>query len=165
VPRQDRAGVGVEAKRAGTAKRLESGRIVLAQVGAESVDHLSPVPDRVLMSGGQDGDGEGAWAGRGYDPHLRAIGDLVGIFRRGPRREGVDLPRDEEFAFLSEAEAARLRTFVREAFAERGIEVTGRTGTRDHGLGLALRPLQSRGRMPHRQSRPSELADAGRRTC
>src|SRR5256885_1660861 len=24
---------------------------------------------------------EGAWAGRGYDPHLRAIGDLVGIFR------------------------------------------------------------------------------------
>lgn len=52
----------------------------------------------------------------------------MGIFRRGERREGADLPRDGEFTFLSEAEAARLRTFVREAFAERGIEVTAEPG-------------------------------------
>ncbi|MFD8718125.1 hypothetical protein ACFV2H_08930 [Streptomyces sp. NPDC059629] len=56
------------------------------------------------------------------------LGDPVGIFRRGERRDGADLPRDGEFAFLSEAEAARLRVLVREAFAERGIEVTVEAG-------------------------------------
>jgi hypothetical protein len=52
----------------------------------------------------------------------------------------VDTPRDGEFAFLSEAEAARLRTFVREAFAERGIEVTvepGRVTTDGRRFGLS----------------------------
>ncbi|MEU6774660.1 hypothetical protein [Streptomyces sp. NPDC046759] len=86
---------------------------------------------------------QGAWLGRGYDPNLRAIGDLVGIFRRGERREGMDQPRDGEFAFLSEGEAARLRTFVREAFAERGIEVTVGPGraTADAGWRFGLSNL------------------------
>lgn len=67
----------------------------------------------------------------------------MGIFRRGERREGVDTPRDGEFAFLSEAEAARLRTFVREAFAERGIEVTVEPGrvTTDSGWRFGLSNL------------------------
>ncbi|MHA6758827.1 hypothetical protein [Streptacidiphilus sp. PAMC 29251] len=52
------------------------------------------------------------------------MGDPVGIFRRSERRDGADLPRDADLAFLSEAEAARLRSLVRVAFAERGIEVT-----------------------------------------
>ncbi|MFF3918479.1 hypothetical protein ACFYZB_34400 [Streptomyces sp. NPDC001852] len=82
----------------------------------------------------------GAPVGRGYDPHLRAIGDVVGILRRGERREGADFPRDGVFAFLSEAEAARLRTFVREAFAERGIEVAVEPGcvTTDTGWRFGL---------------------------
>jgi hypothetical protein len=55
----------------------------------------------------------------------------------------VDLPRDGEFAFLSEAEAARLRTFVREAFAERGIEVVVDPGrvTTDSGWRFGLSNL------------------------
>jgi hypothetical protein len=55
----------------------------------------------------------------------------------------VDLPRDGEFAFLSEAEAARLRTFVREAFTERGIEVTVEPGrvTTDSGWRFGLSNL------------------------
>lgn len=55
----------------------------------------------------------------------------------------MDLPRDGEFAFLSEAEAARLRTFVREAFAERGIEVTVEPGrvTTDAGRRFGLSNL------------------------
>ncbi len=53
------------------------------------------------------------------------------------------MPRDGEFALLSEAEAARLRTFVREAFAERGIEVTGEPGrvTTDSGWRFGLSNL------------------------
>lgn len=55
----------------------------------------------------------------------------------------MDLPRDGEFTFLSEAEAARLRTFVREAFAERGIEVTVEPGrvTTDSGWRFGLSNL------------------------
>ncbi|MEV8037403.1 hypothetical protein [Streptomyces sp. NPDC086182] len=55
----------------------------------------------------------------------------------------MDTPRDGEFAFLSEAEAARLRTFVREAFAERGIEVTVEPGrvTTDAGWRFGLSNL------------------------
>lgn len=52
----------------------------------------------------------------------------MGIFRRGERRDGADQPRDAEFPFLSEAEAARLRDFAREAFAARGVEVTVEPG-------------------------------------
>ncbi|TLQ43091.1 hypothetical protein [Streptomyces marianii] len=46
------------------------------------------------------------------------------LFRRGPKRDGEDAPRDAEFAFFSVAEGARFRGQVREAFAERGLEVT-----------------------------------------
>jgi hypothetical protein len=55
----------------------------------------------------------------------------------------VDLPRDGEFEFLSEAEAARLRAFVREAFAERDIEVTVEPGrvTTDFGWRFGLSNL------------------------
>lgn len=48
----------------------------------------------------------------------------MGIFRRRERRDGADVPRDEHFAFLSEAEAARVRALAREAFTERGLTVT-----------------------------------------
>ncbi|MEU2157276.1 hypothetical protein ABZ532_20045 [Streptomyces sp. NPDC019396] len=48
----------------------------------------------------------------------------MGLFRRGPKRDGDDVPRDEEFTFLSVGEAARFRSQVREAFAEQGLEVT-----------------------------------------
>ncbi|MFJ9381502.1 hypothetical protein [Streptomyces sp. NPDC101455] len=65
------------------------------------------------------------------------------MFRRGRQRDGADQPRDGEFAFLSEAEAARLRSFVREAFAERGIEVTVEPGrvTTDSGWRFGLSNL------------------------
>ncbi|MFD9976405.1 hypothetical protein ACFWZR_19235 [Streptomyces sp. NPDC059017] len=46
------------------------------------------------------------------------------LFRRGPKRDGDDAPRDAEFAFFSVAEGSRFRGQVREAFAERGLEVT-----------------------------------------
>lgn len=45
-------------------------------------------------------------------------------FRRGPRRDGEDAPRDPEFSYFSEREAALFRGRVREAFAELGLEVT-----------------------------------------
>ncbi|MGW7364048.1 hypothetical protein ACWGI8_11605 [Streptomyces sp. NPDC054841] len=48
----------------------------------------------------------------------------MGLFRRGPKRDGDDAPRDAEFAFLSVGEGARFRGQVREAFAEQGLEVT-----------------------------------------
>jgi hypothetical protein len=48
----------------------------------------------------------------------------VGLFRRGPRRDGRDAPRDPEFSFFSADEGARFRAQVREAFAEKGLEVT-----------------------------------------
>jgi len=48
----------------------------------------------------------------------------VGLFRRGPKRDGRDAPRDPEFSFFSVDEGARFRGQVREAFAERGLEVT-----------------------------------------
>ncbi|MFF6805542.1 hypothetical protein [Streptomyces sp. NPDC012616] len=57
------------------------------------------------------------------------------MFGRGERRDGVDQPRDPEFTYLSEAEAARLRVFVRDAFAERGIEVTVESGRVTTGAG------------------------------
>ncbi|MET9435673.1 hypothetical protein [Streptomyces sp. NPDC006551] len=48
----------------------------------------------------------------------------MGLFRRGPRRDGDDAPRDPEFSYFSEREAALFRGQVREAFAELGLEVT-----------------------------------------
>ncbi|NUJ99826.1 hypothetical protein HRW23_23225 [Streptomyces lunaelactis] len=48
----------------------------------------------------------------------------MGLFRRGPKRDGRDAPRDPEFSFFSEAEGARFRAQVREAFAEKGLEVS-----------------------------------------
>ncbi|MCX5386330.1 hypothetical protein [Streptomyces sp. NBC_00083] len=48
----------------------------------------------------------------------------MGIFRRGPRRDASDVPRDFEFGFFSQDEGARFRALVREAFAELGLEVT-----------------------------------------
>ncbi|MCA1221543.1 DUF1444 family protein [Streptomyces sp. 8L] len=46
------------------------------------------------------------------------------LFRRGPRRDPRDAPRDRAFSFFSVDEAAYFRARVREAFAERGLEVT-----------------------------------------
>ncbi|MCT9093438.1 DUF1444 domain-containing protein [Streptomyces sp. ASQP_92] len=48
----------------------------------------------------------------------------MGIFRRGPKRDASDVPRDPEFGFFSNDEGARFRAVVREAFAELGLEVT-----------------------------------------
>jgi hypothetical protein len=48
----------------------------------------------------------------------------VGLFRRGPKRDGRDAPRDPEFSFFSTEEGTRFRSQVREAFAEKGLEVT-----------------------------------------
>ena len=48
----------------------------------------------------------------------------MGLFRRGPKRDGRDAPRDPEFSFFSADEGARFRSLVRESFAERGLEVT-----------------------------------------
>ncbi|UUN29877.1 hypothetical protein [Streptomyces sp. FIT100] len=48
----------------------------------------------------------------------------MGLFRRGPKRDGDDVPRDAEFSFFSEGEGARFRGQVREAFAEQGLEVS-----------------------------------------
>ncbi|MCX5263175.1 hypothetical protein [Streptomyces sp. NBC_00199] len=57
------------------------------------------------------------------------------MFGRGQRRDGVEQPRDREFTYLSEAEAARLRVLVCDAFAERGIEVTVESGRVTTGSG------------------------------
>ncbi|MCP3820862.1 hypothetical protein NLX86_23025 [Streptomyces sp. A3M-1-3] len=48
----------------------------------------------------------------------------MGIFRRGPKRDRSDAPRDPEFSYFSTDEGARFRGYVREAFAEQGLEVT-----------------------------------------
>lgn len=48
----------------------------------------------------------------------------MGMFRRGPKRDPRDTPRDPAFEFLSEGEGRLLRGLTREAFAERGLEVT-----------------------------------------
>ncbi|MET7716485.1 hypothetical protein [Streptomyces sp. NPDC005407] len=48
----------------------------------------------------------------------------MGLFRRGPKRDGRDAPRDPEFSFFSADEGTRFRAQVREAFAESGLEVT-----------------------------------------
>ncbi|HSA52368.1 MAG TPA: hypothetical protein VLH10_19960 [Yinghuangia sp.] len=48
----------------------------------------------------------------------------MGLFRREPKRDPRDAPRDAAFEFLSEDEGRRLRGLTREAFAERGLEVT-----------------------------------------
>ncbi|MCX2184777.1 hypothetical protein [Streptomyces sp. SKN60] len=48
----------------------------------------------------------------------------MGWFRRGPRRDGDDAPRDPEFTYFSEREAALFRREVRAVFAELGLEVT-----------------------------------------
>ncbi|WUD74867.1 hypothetical protein OG937_25815 [Streptomyces sp. NBC_00510] len=48
----------------------------------------------------------------------------MGIFRRGPKRDQRDAPRDPEYAFFSVDEGARFRAIVRESFAELGLEVT-----------------------------------------
>ncbi|MEU5986408.1 hypothetical protein [Streptomyces sp. NPDC047434] len=48
----------------------------------------------------------------------------MGLFRRGPRRDGEDAPRDPEFSYFSVREAALFRSRVRESFAELGLEVT-----------------------------------------
>ncbi|MFI9585726.1 hypothetical protein ACIHCQ_28635 [Streptomyces sp. NPDC052236] len=47
----------------------------------------------------------------------------MGFFRRGPKRDGRDAPRDAGFPFFSGDEGARFRSQVREAFAEHGLEV------------------------------------------
>ncbi|GAA2246221.1 hypothetical protein GCM10010232_36720 [Streptomyces amakusaensis] len=47
----------------------------------------------------------------------------MGLFRRRPKRDGRDAPRDPEFAYFSADEGARFRALVREAFAEQGLEV------------------------------------------
>ncbi|MGW2817527.1 hypothetical protein [Streptomyces sp. NPDC001415] len=65
----------------------------------------------------------------------------MGIFRRGPKRDASDVPRDPEFGFFSNGEGARFRAVVREAFAELGLEVTvyadmvKDSGGRQFGLG------------------------------
>ncbi|MFI5754845.1 hypothetical protein [Streptomyces sp. NPDC051569] len=65
----------------------------------------------------------------------------MGMFRRGPRRDGRDAPRDPAFAFFSVDEGARFRRQVRVAFAERGLEVTVHadsvTDSADRQFGLA----------------------------
>lgn len=48
----------------------------------------------------------------------------MGLFRRGPKRDGRDAPRDPEFSFFSAEEGTRFRAQMREAFAEHGLEVT-----------------------------------------
>ncbi|HEY9368566.1 hypothetical protein [Streptomyces sp.] len=48
----------------------------------------------------------------------------MGWFRRRPKRDGEEAPRDAEFGYFSEREAALFRSQVREAFAEHGLEVT-----------------------------------------
>lgn len=48
----------------------------------------------------------------------------MGFFRRGPKRDGADAPRDTALGMLSEDEAALLRVAVRDAFGESGLEVT-----------------------------------------
>ncbi|WP_406341919.1 hypothetical protein [Streptomyces sp. NBC_00648] len=48
----------------------------------------------------------------------------MGIFRRGPKRDRSDVPRDAEFGYFSADEGSRFRAQVREAFAEQGLEVT-----------------------------------------
>lgn len=47
----------------------------------------------------------------------------MGLFRRKARRDPRDTPRDTGFSFFSVHEAALFRSRVREAFAERGLEV------------------------------------------
>ncbi|MFI7102514.1 hypothetical protein ACIBK8_24520 [Streptomyces sp. NPDC050161] len=65
----------------------------------------------------------------------------MGLFRRGPKRDPRALARDEEFAFFSDREGGVFRSQVRQAFAERGLEVTVYAGTvtdsggRQFGLG------------------------------
>lgn len=46
------------------------------------------------------------------------------LFRRGPKRDGRDAPRDPAFSFFSVDEGAWFRSQVREAFAEEGLELT-----------------------------------------
>ncbi|MGW1974052.1 hypothetical protein [Streptomyces sp. NPDC001889] len=48
----------------------------------------------------------------------------MGLFRRRPKRDGRDRPRDPEFGYFSADEGARFRALVREAFAEQGLEVS-----------------------------------------
>ncbi|MET9296727.1 hypothetical protein [Streptomyces sp. NPDC003077] len=48
----------------------------------------------------------------------------MGLFRRGPKRDPREAPRDAEFAFFSEREGGVFRSQVRQAFAEQGLEVT-----------------------------------------
>ncbi|MFF9479610.1 hypothetical protein [Streptomyces sp. NPDC014733] len=48
----------------------------------------------------------------------------MGLFRRGPKRDPRDLPRDGEFSFFSDREGGVFRSQVRQAFAEQGLEVT-----------------------------------------
>ncbi|MFF2062468.1 hypothetical protein ACFVWZ_11830 [Streptomyces sp. NPDC058200] len=65
----------------------------------------------------------------------------MGLFRRGPKRDGRDTPRDPAFSFFSVDEGALFRGQVREAFAEHGLEVTvyadvvTDSGGRQFGLG------------------------------
>ncbi|MFI6645041.1 hypothetical protein [Streptomyces sp. NPDC050504] len=63
------------------------------------------------------------------------------IFRRGPKRDAKDAPRDAEFSFFSADEGTRFRGEVRAAFAEQGLEVdvyadvVTDSGGRQFGLG------------------------------
>jgi hypothetical protein len=54
----------------------------------------------------------------------RVEADGVRLFRRGPKRDARDTPRDPAFSFFSVDEGALFRGQVREAFAEHGLEVT-----------------------------------------
>ncbi|MDI2129762.1 hypothetical protein [Yinghuangia seranimata] len=48
----------------------------------------------------------------------------MGLFRRGPKRDPRDAPRDPAFEFMSFEEGRRLRALTRESFAECGLEVS-----------------------------------------
>ncbi|NBM16852.1 hypothetical protein [Streptomyces sp. GC420] len=48
----------------------------------------------------------------------------MGIFRRGPKRDSRETPRDPEYGFFSVEEGRLFRSQVRAAFAEHGLEVT-----------------------------------------
>ncbi|MEU3183691.1 hypothetical protein ABZ707_05665 [Streptomyces sp. NPDC006923] len=78
----------------------------------------------------------------------------MGMFRRGPKRDGRDVPRDPAFSFFSADEGARFRGQVRQAFAEHGLEVTvyadvvTDSGGRQFGLGNLAAVCHNDGRGP-----------------
>ncbi|MDQ0772155.1 hypothetical protein QF026_000621 [Streptomyces aurantiacus] len=81
------------------------------------------------------------------------------IFHRSPERDQQSVSRDAEYSFFSVDEGAQFRAHVREAFAERGLEVTVHSGTVSDNTGrqFGLRNLaaichqepRGRKRWPH----------------